>query len=416
MAEGAIYLAEVAHADLNLSTNDEVVTKLNFSSFGSQPSGERSIRDGEFTITENITALTNSLCSFSGLRSAVSTIAAELMSNNNADESNVENNIPSSNNPRAPSKHRTKKRVFNALDNNNDDGVVSRFSRGMRKVFVRPIRNRSLTLNGEGFNNTRDYKRLRTIYNPQQSNSTSNELTNNLPGDGTGSGELNDEEDSIKEPMDISIEEESSPSLVTAAASNSGDGLSVANDLILEEDELQSSHFNNTASWERRSTSAGEGASLAVAAADNNVLPAARDTDGGAVTYQEAEASSHFNDKASVEQSSDGSTSLSAASADNNVLPAAEKGSQSSVLGTRRQSPRLNVNKGEVVADGERMSPRPNNSGGNASDLMDPSSSDDTGEEGGSIKMGTVPEKEGKAHEDQSSDEEDDDIDIDDGK
>ena len=450
MAEGAIYLAEVAHADLNLSTNDEVVTKLNFSSFGSQPSGERSIRDGEFTITENITALTNSLYSFSGLRSAVSTIAAELMSNNNADESNVENNIPSSNNPHAPSKHRTKKRVFNALDNNNDDGVVSRFSRGMRKVFVRPIRNRSLTLNGEGFNNTRDYKRLRTIYNPQQSNSTSNELTNNatykssatdttaaveeeevefftenggfnnedddLPGDVTGSGELNDEEDSIKEPMDISIEEESSPSLVTAAASNSGDGLSVANDLILEEDELQSSHFNNTASWERRSTSAGEGASLAVAAADNNVLPAARDTDGGAVTYQEAEASSHFNDKASVEQSSDGSTSLAAASADNNVLPAAEKGSQSSVLGTRRQSPRLNVNKGEVVADGERMSPRPNNSGGNASDLMDPSSSDDTGEEGGSIKMGTVPEKEGKTHEDQSSDEEDDDIDIDDGK
>jgi len=353
MAEGAIYLAELADVDLNLSTNDEVVTKLNFSSVGSHPSVERSIREEEFTIEENISALTHSLCSFSGLRSAASTIAAELISNNNADESNVENNIPSSNNPHAPSKHRTKKRVFIALDNNNDDGVVSRISRGMRKVFVRPNRNRSLTLNGEGFNNPRDYKRLRTIYNPQQSNSTSNKLTNNatdessatdttaaveeeevefftenggfnieegddLPGNGTSGGVLDNDGDSIKEPMDISVDEESSPSTISSAVSNTGEGLSVANDLILDGDELQSSHFNDTSGVRRSS-------------ARESTLAAA------------------------------------AAAVDNEVLPAAEKGSQSGTVEesdsgiTRRSSPRLNVNTGE---DGERngVSRLPNNS------------------------------------------------------
>ena len=359
MEEPAIHLAELANADCNLSTNDEVVTKLNFCSVGTQPSGERSIRDREFTTTENITALTRSLCSFSGLRSAASTIAAELISNNNADESNVENNIPSSNNPHAPSKHRTKKRVFIALDNNDDDGVVSRISRGVRKVFVRPIRNRSLTLNGEGFNNTRDYKRLRTIYNPQQSNSTSNKLTNNatdkssatdttaaveeeevefftenggfdneegdtLLGDGASGGALN-EGDSIKEPMDISVDEERSPSTITSAVSNTRENKSVANDLILDGDELQSSHFNNDTALGGRGGSSKGGRILAaaVAAVDNNVLP-------GAGEESSIRASDAVDDSA--------------------IAP--------------RKSPRLNANTGEIVANGDMMrtSPRLHNS------------------------------------------------------
>lgn len=137
----------------------------------------------------------------------------------------------------------------------------------------------------------------------------------------TENGGFNDEDgtttdnvgDSINNQMDISIEEESSPSTITSAVSNTGEGLSVANDLLLE-GELQSSLFNNTAASVERGSSVGEGGGFN---SEDDSLPV--DGTSGGVDKVAPRSS------AAVEQP------------------------------VRRKSPRLNATR-EVVADGNEKS------------------------------------------------------------
>lgn len=242
--EGAIFAAEVANADNSNLSIPPTISKLDFSSVGPPLPIRSLIERAKSSIKQNTSIITQSLCS-SGFKSAVK---AEFKNDNgeesNADdESNIENNTPSGIEytppPPAPSKKRKIRRVFIELgDDNNEqqeEGVVSRLS----NAFYQSMRNVKY---GSGFRdrplNPRLVKRLRRTTDTSPSNSTSNTPTtdesatdttaaveeeeveflaendefnnedDDLPGDGTGSGELNDEEDSIKEPMDISVDEE----------------------------------------------------------------------------------------------------------------------------------------------------------------------------------------------------------------
>jgi len=301
--EGAIFAAEVANADNNNLPIPPTISKLDFSSVGPPLPLDSLFKRTKSSIKQNVSTITRAVCS-SGFISAVK---AEITNNNDEesnaddnDESNIENDIGwyRRDPPPAPSKQRNRKRVFIELgDDNNEqqeEGVVSRLSNALSQSMWN-------VKNGSGFRdrplNPKLVKRLRKT-NTSPSNSTSNTPTNNATDtttaveeeelefftenggfnneegeDGTSGGELNDEEDSIKDPMDISADEESSPSTITSAVSNTGGTKSVANDLILE-GELQLSHFNNDTALGERGSNAGEG-TLTAAAVDNNVLPAA---------------------------------------------------------------------------------------------------------------------------------------------
>jgi len=310
--EGAIFAAEVANADNNNLLVSPTISKLDFSSVGPPLPLDSLFKRTKSSIKQNVSTITRAVCS-SGFISAVK---AEITNNddddsNADDESNIENNTPSGIEytppPPAPSKSRNNKRIFVELgDDNNEqqeEWVVSR----LRNAFSQSMWN---VKNGSGFRDrsppSQRLKRLRITNTSPSNSTTSNTFTNNavtdttaaveeeevefftencgfndeegdaLPGDGTSTGELNDDGDSIKELMDISADEESSPSTITSAVSNTGENESVANDLILE-GELQLSHFNNYTAF---GSNAGEG-TLTAAVVDNNVLPAAEKNQPG---------------------------------------------------------------------------------------------------------------------------------------